>query len=339
MSQTSRASGSAPLDGADVFQIEAVEKLSLGEHIARHIQGLLVSGQIHPGDYLPSQRELAARYGTSVAAVREAISILSAAGVLDARPGRGTVVLPVSQQSPSINLWMGVVHNEAEALAFLDTRRLLEHYTIAHAVTNASSEQRDGLVKLLEKLRQTHADPEAFVQADLQLHHAIAQAAGNPVVLRLLEALRIPLANVMRAAIGELMGQGHFDSVYAVHEDIVGSILTGKVSQATDAFDRMLAQTIGDGALGRALGRPEDAEPPLGPEFLEDLHWNLTRLIGPMADVLIPETAAELGLDVANMTRGHLGRYLPHLSHHLPTAKRDEWRALSELLLRRYAPD
>ena len=40
MSQTGRVIGGVPLGGADVFQIEAVEKLTLGEHIARHIQGL-----------------------------------------------------------------------------------------------------------------------------------------------------------------------------------------------------------------------------------------------------------------------------------------------------------
>lgn len=318
------------------FDMEPLEKRSLGEHIARHIQGLLLDGSIRPGDTLPSQRELASRYGTSVAAVREAISILSASGVLDARPGRGTVVLPVTQQAPSINLWLGAVHDEAEARAFLDTRQVLEHYTIAQAARHATPGQHTELLSHLHAMRDAQGEPEAFIQADLALHLAIAQAAGNPVVLRLLRAIHMPLASLLRAISTDLMRGGRFPALYTTHEQIIHGIIRRDAPSATRAFDHMLDQTVEGGTLERALGLPDVPERPLGPEFLEDLHWNLTRLIGPMAEVLISEAASELGLDPGAVTRSHLGRYLHNLARQLPPDKQAEWRALGDLLEQRY---
>ncbi|MBZ9750226.1 FadR family transcriptional regulator [Deinococcus sp. HMF7604] len=318
------------------FPTEALDKRSLGEHIAVHLQTLLLDGQLRPGDTLPSQRELAQRYGTSVAAVREAISILSASGVVDARPGRGTVVLPVTQQAPSINLWLGAVHDEVEARAFLDTRQVLEHYTIAQAARHATPEQHTELLEHLHAMRDVQGDPESFIQADLALHLAVAQAAGNPVVLRLLRAIHMPLANLLRAVSTELLQGGRFPALYATHEDIIHGIIRGDAAGATRAFDRMLDQTTEGGTLERALGGGAAPEPPLGTGFLEDLHWNLTRLIGPMADVLIPEAASELGVDPGGLTCTHLDRYLAALARQLPGAKQAEWQALAELLEKRY---
>ncbi|WP_291431064.1 FadR/GntR family transcriptional regulator [Deinococcus sp.] len=321
---------------APTFTADTLEKRSLGEHIAAHLQELLLDGRLKPGDTLPSQRELAQQYGTSVAAVREAVSILSASGVLDARPGRGTVILPVTQQAPSINLWLGAVHDETEAHAFLDTRQALEHYTIARAARHATPRQHADLLAHLHRMRDAQGEPEAFIQADLALHMAIAQAAGNPVVLRLLRAIHMPLANLMRAISTDLMLAGRFPALYTMHEQIIDGVIRRDAHAATQAFDQMLDQTTEGGTLERALGHPERPDPPLGAPFLEDLHWNLTRLIGPMADILIPEAASELGLDPDALTRTHLPRYLGNLARQLPDGKQDEWAALSGLLEKRY---
>ena len=325
--------------GASHFNFEPLEKLSLGENIAQHLQALLLNGTFRPGDYLPSQRELASRYGTSVAAVREATSILSAAGVLDARPGRGTLVLQPAGGLPSINLWLGTVHDEAEAMAFLDTRQVLEHYTLRRAVRCATPQHLAEMRGLLFEMSQAHHDPERFIQADLSLHFKIAEAASNPVVLRLLRTIHIPLANLHRAISEQLLSEGRFSRLYLIHHDIVAAIEARDPDAAVSAFDQMLGETLANNTLGRALGQPDSADAadlPLGPEFLEDLQWNLLRVIGPMAAVIIAEAASALGVDLSRLTRAHLPGYLGQVAQHLPAGKAEEWNALAGLLLQRY---
>jgi len=240
------------------FNLDPQDKLSLGENIAQHIQSLLHQGKLRPGDTLPSQRELAQQYGTGVAAVREAISILSAAGVVDARPGRGTLILEAAEQPPSVNLWLGAVTSEQEALDFLDTRQALEHYTIARAARHATPEQQDELRRVLARMQAARGDPELFVQADLALHFAIARAAGNPVMVRLLHAIHTPISHVLRVISHQLIAEGRFHELYAVHETLVDAILRRDPDAALAAFDTMMGAVLGgeDGdTLGLALGQ------------------------------------------------------------------------------------
>lgn len=318
------------------FSFEPLEKLSLGENIARHLQELLLNGTLRPGDYLPSQREMASRYGTSVAAVREAISILSAAGLLDARPGKGTLVLGSAQQAPSMNLWLGAIHDEVEAQAFMDTRQVLEHYTIREAAARVNGEQLTRMRAILREMQRHQHDPELFVQADLSLHFAIAQAAGNPVTLRLLHAIHTPLVNLLRAVSHKLVVEGRFARLYANHEDIVNALEARDPGAAIAAFDRVIDETLHDDTLAKVLGAGAEKGEPLGDAFFEDLRWNLTRLIGPMAEVIVPEAASEIGVGVAQLSRRHLRDYLDTIAGQLPPGKQGEWQALADLLLKRY---
>lgn len=321
---------------ASPFNLDPQEKLSLGENIAHHIQGLLHQGKLRPGDTLPTQRELAAQYGTSVSAVREAISILSAAGVVDARPGRGTLILEAAEQPPSVNLWLGAVTNEGQALDFLDTRQALEQYTIAQAARRATSEDHQELRRVLAQMKDARGDPERFVQADLALHFAIARAAGNPVMVRLLHAIQTPISHVLRFVSHQLIAEGRFGELYVIHETLIGAILRRDPEGALAAFGIMMGTVLGGDTLALALGRAAPQDAPLGVAFAEDLHWNLTRLIGPMAEVLIPEAASQMGFTPAGLTPRELLAYLNTIGRQLPGGKQSEWQALSDLLQTRY---
>jgi len=316
---------------------EPLEKRqSLGADIALHLQEMLLGGTLRPGDYLPSQRELAAQFGTSLAAVREAISILSAAGLIDARPGRGTVVLAAGEGLPSFNVWLGAIHSEAEAQSFLETRQILEHYTLMQATRKATPEQLTRLQEILLEMKESGQDPELFVQADLALHFYIADIAGNPVVARLLRVIHTPLAHLLRALSVQMMAEGRFERIYATHRDMVNAIVARSGEAATDAFNRMLHEALLGDALQNALGGGESTLEPLGNGFLEDLRWNLTRLIGPMSEVILSDAAGELGVALERLTKGQLRAYLLKIAQQLPIGKQEEWSALMELFYKRY---
>ncbi len=316
---------------------EPLEKRqSLGADIAQHLQEMLLGGTLRPGDYLPSQRELAAQFGTSLAAVREAISILSAAGLIDARPGRGTVVLAAGEGLPSFNVWLGAIHSESEAQSFLETRQILEHYTLKQATRKATPEQLVRLQEILLEMKESGRDPELFVQADLELHFYIADIAGNPVVARLLRVIHTPLAHLLRALSVQMIQEGRFERLYATHRDMVNAIVARSGEAATDAFNRMLQEALLNEALQKALGGAQSTLEPLGDGFLEDLRWNLTRLIGPMSEVILSDAAGELGVALERLTKGQLRAYLLKIAAQLPAGKQEEWGALMELFYKRY---
>ena len=69
-------------------------KRNLREQLVDMLGGDIVRGHLQPGDLLPGETVLLARYRVSRTVLREALNVLSGKGLLDARPKRGTVVRP-----------------------------------------------------------------------------------------------------------------------------------------------------------------------------------------------------------------------------------------------------
>lgn len=312
------------------------KRQSLGADIAQQLQEMLVNGTYRPGDLLPSQRSLAERFGTSLASVREAISILAAAGLIEAQPGRGTVVCAFPQATPSFNAWLGAVNHHTEAHEFLEARRLLEHYTIQHAAANATVEQLAQIRGILEQMADARDDVESFVQADFALHFAIADACGNRVVARILHFIHTPLASLLRTLCAALFEANGFDRLHAAHVRIVEALERRDAAAAILGFDDMLDQVATADDLEHALRQQDPFSDPLGPAFLEDVRWNLTRLVGPMAQVVITDAADELGLVLEDLQTHQLERFLKQITKQLPDGKFEEFAVLTELFTRRY---
>src|ERR1700726_262664 len=69
------------------------------EQIAKQIEQRILSGELRTGDRLPTERELAEQFHASRTAVREAMKSLAQKGLVDMRPGRGTIVIDGTTQA------------------------------------------------------------------------------------------------------------------------------------------------------------------------------------------------------------------------------------------------
>jgi GntR family transcriptional regulator, transcriptional repressor for pyruvate dehydrogenase complex len=313
------------------------KRQSLGADIAQQLQEMLVNGTYKPGDILPSQLALAEQFGTSLATVREAVSIIAAAGLIEAQAGRGTVVCATPDAS-GFNAWLGAVNQLSDANEFLETRRLLEHYTIARAAEHATPDQLANIRAILNQMALARDDVEGFVQADFALHFAIAEAGGNRVVTRILHFIHTPLATLLRTLSSALFEAQDFDRLHAAHERIVTALERRDASDAIAGFDQMLGIVASSEHLEHAMNGHVNGpgRDPLGTGFLEDLRWNLTRLVGPMAQVVIADAADELGLPLEGLQRHQLERFLRQLAGQLPEDKTEEFAALEDLFAKRY---
>src|SRR2546425_3816623 len=92
-----------------------IDKTSLSEEIAGQIMSLVSSGDLMPGQKLPSERELCLRFGVGRSSLREALRCLTIVGVLETRVGEGTF-LAIDRKST----------RELQSLAYLVCRLLLE---------------------------------------------------------------------------------------------------------------------------------------------------------------------------------------------------------------------
>mgnify|MGYP001131815656 CR=1 FL=1 len=73
---------------------DQIPRHSLVTNLTHELRQMILDGQIQPGEYLPSQKDLAARFGVGLSTIHEAVQVLVAGGLLQARPGKGTWVNP-----------------------------------------------------------------------------------------------------------------------------------------------------------------------------------------------------------------------------------------------------
>lgn len=161
----------------------AVAKTSVGHQAAEAIKGLILSGELGPGDVLPSERDLAAMLGISRPSLREAIRVLSAMNVLESRHGGGTYVTsldPVLLAQP-ISFLMKV--DPLGMRQLFEVRRVLEVEAARIAAGRIGDGELAELGKIVEEATSAIDDPERYAALDFALHTRIVEATGNPIYL------------------------------------------------------------------------------------------------------------------------------------------------------------
>src|SRR6266508_4936460 len=116
--------------------------MALTDEAIDRIKEMIVSGELHPGDRLPREADLAERLGLSRNSLREAVRALTLIHVLDVRQGDGTYV--TSLEPPLLLDAMTFVvdfHRDDTVLEFLEVRRILEPAATAMAALNMTDQQ------------------------------------------------------------------------------------------------------------------------------------------------------------------------------------------------------
>jgi GntR family transcriptional regulator, transcriptional repressor for pyruvate dehydrogenase complex len=227
-----------------------VKTSRLFEQIVQQVEDSILKGQLKPGDQLPAERDLAQRFGVSRTAVREAVKTLREKGLVEAYSGRGTFVTNGTSQAIRQSLDLMIRINKQEGLANLAELRLVLEPEIAALAAPRIEEQ------LLATMREAVAvmernldDPDAYVEADLDFHLALAEAADNPLILSLLDSI-VGLLREQRSRIFDVDGgpeRGQFH-----HKQILAAIENRDAEAARESMRAHLKQVLADSStLGR----------------------------------------------------------------------------------------
>jgi len=168
---------------------EAVRKVRRYEQVAEQIRRLISSGQLKPGDLLPPERELAVKLGVGRSSIRDAVRTLEVMGILEPRQGHGTVVRDLSTDALVVPLASILTRKREMVSELLDVRRMLEPALAARAARNATAEEIAEMGRILERHEAKLRRGEQAMDEDGEFHYALALAARNSVVLRVLDVL------------------------------------------------------------------------------------------------------------------------------------------------------
>ena len=168
-------------------EFEAVPRTKLYQKVVKQVQDIIRDGLLRPGDMLPPERELAERLHVSRGSLREAILALESMGLVEPRHGEGTIVRDLSA-APLVNqLSVMLVQKRALVGELLEFRLMIEPTLAARAAANATEEEIAHLEEILSRQQAKIDQGELAIEEDSKFHYAIAQAARNSVVLKVLD--------------------------------------------------------------------------------------------------------------------------------------------------------
>lgn len=172
-----------------------IQSERLYEQIVQQIEQRIVAGELNVGDQLPSERELAEQFAVSRTAVREAIKTLREKGLVEILVGRGTFIANGTNDIVRHTLSLLMKFDSTKGfMNMVEVREILEPEIAALAATRITDEYIAAMQEAMDKMEAAMNDVEAFVEADLDFHLALAEATQNPMIPALLD----PIINLLR---------------------------------------------------------------------------------------------------------------------------------------------
>jgi DNA-binding FadR family transcriptional regulator len=172
-----------------------VRQVRAFESIIQQVEGAILQGSLAAGDRLPSERELQAMLDVSRNTLRESLRVLEQKGLVEIRKGNrgGIFVKQLNADCMAESLGLFVQSQRITMEQISEFRQDLEGLVTCRAARQAEAGRMAEIDRLLQQAEilagQGAAQWEAFMQADRDIHLALARLAGNPLHLFFLETV------------------------------------------------------------------------------------------------------------------------------------------------------
>jgi DNA-binding FadR family transcriptional regulator len=210
--------------------------------IADRIGQAIIDG-VHPvSSALPREADLALQHKVGRSAIREALKMLAAKGLIESRPRRGTIVQSPrfwNMFDPDVHAWLQRTRPTPELVReLLEIRRAVEPAAAAIAATRADEAARDRLRRAKEQLDSVGEGLLDPLAADIAFHVTVVEATGNRFFAALSSLVSTAIHFTVRAAAA---ARGDPKSeIHVGHADVTDAILAGDPAAARTAMERLL---------------------------------------------------------------------------------------------------
>lgn len=227
-----------------------LESDRLSDRLALRLIAQIESGELGPGDRLPTEQRIAAAHGVSRTVVREAVHQLKSKALVVSRQGSGVFVAqPPTHRALAFD--PAVLGSVQAVVHVVEVRRVLEGEIAALAAERATRAQIAAMRRALKSIDAAVAEGRDGVAEDLGFHRLIGEATGNPQFRLLLGFLEQYLREGMRITRGNEARRADFmQAVQQEHRAIVEAIAARDPAAARDHATRHILS--GEGRLVEA---------------------------------------------------------------------------------------
>lgn len=217
-----------------------IRQKTVVEQVMEQIKELIASGEYQPGDKLPTEHELAERFGIGRSSIREAIKIFNYLGVLTSKAAKGTFLSDRANISTEALSW-SILMGKEEQQELIETRGAIELWSVIN-LTRQSMLKTETVEKVLNELQHVvdemkkgidSASQETTVEADYNFHNIIVKSAENSMFYSIYQTLKSFMYEEIVKSQGDYSDRS---MIVSEHQQIIDSIKSGEISRAVETF-------------------------------------------------------------------------------------------------------
>lgn len=214
---------------------------SVVERVISQLTNAIISGELKPGDRVPTEAVLSETLQVGRNSIREAIKILVSFGVIYIKRPDGTFVSESYNQKMLDPMLYGIILQKDAAEDIIELRKVLDIGILQVAISKLSNEQinqiEEELKKLIDIIHEDHIEVELVLEADIIFHMAIVKAIDNELLESMYNYVdRITIPSRTRATNLILDSQKISDFV-KLHEEIIDLIRNKDVLKISDIVE------------------------------------------------------------------------------------------------------
>jgi DNA-binding FadR family transcriptional regulator len=206
--------------------------------LIKQLMDYVTERRLRTGDRLPSERDLAEKFGVGRNAIREAVTALQTLRLVERRPNSGLYLLSEQEQGSidAILLYsdLGIPMNQEEVREVVELRRLLEIQAVTLACERHQPQHIERLDAALRQGAEALTIGRNFAAADEAFHLSVIDAAGNRLFRRLVNLFYL---FTRKRRVHYFQNGDHAPLSQAQHTALRDAIATRDVQQAVHVMD------------------------------------------------------------------------------------------------------
>ena len=214
--------------------LEAVKRPKIREVVAARLKAYIASEGLKPGDRLPTENELAARFGVNRLSLREATKSLEFLGVVESKPGLGMSVGRLNLDRVTEYLEFLPTLQDVPPLELIDTRVVIETGVLLHVMRRMQEDS--GIYESLNAINQGLSGTRGlnrWIELDVAFHRRLVESSGLSPLLSFSDLL----ATFFRR-FRESVKKAEWKDGMESHQRIVDALRAGRMGEARDELQR-----------------------------------------------------------------------------------------------------
>ncbi len=206
--------------------LRSLKTESVVQRIINSLTDGMISGELKPGDKLPTEPELAAAFGVARTSVREATKILCYLGVLESKRSEGTFISNGFKESMIDPMVYGIILNQGRDFeSLMELRELTEVGILRLSMRKRTDEGMAVIKEKLDALREAILTNTNAFEVDNAFHDAVASLSENSLVMKIDQIVRILTYAVRQKTVQTMIEEGRGQELLKAHEDIYQVLL------------------------------------------------------------------------------------------------------------------